>query len=156
MLKVTASNSLACLCAASSLRPPATPLAQIVPAKSFDACGAPGQALQSEFFDGVGGRGELFLGLDCHLSIMACCPRHLRGEFTVPLAELRPHHLLLAGEGDSSLSQKENTLIHFWEKPRTSQNSQLLARPTLCLAYLLLTYLVLRTPDFSSLDNSCK
>lgn len=57
-------------------------MARVIPAKSFDACGAPGQALQSESFNGVGGRGELFLGLDRHLSVVACRPRHLRGEST--------------------------------------------------------------------------
>lgn len=54
-------------------------MARVLPAESFDARGAPGQALQSKPFNGVGGRGELFVGLDRHLSVMACCPCHLRG-----------------------------------------------------------------------------
>lgn len=54
--------------------------ARVLPAKSFDARGAPGQALQPEPLNGVGGRGELFLGLDRHLSVVARCPRHLRGK----------------------------------------------------------------------------
>lgn len=57
-------------------------MAGTLPAKTFDACGAPGQALQSESFNGIGGRGELPLGLDRHLSVMTCRARHLTEEST--------------------------------------------------------------------------